>query len=47
MSLLAVELDAVHKVISVGYRLAPEAAYPAGLQDCYGVVRWAAEKARS
>jgi acetyl esterase len=32
-----------HKVISVGYRLAPEAAYPAGLQDCYGVLRWAAE----
>lgn len=32
-----------HKVISVGYRLVPEAAYPAGLQDCYGVVRWAAE----
>jgi acetyl esterase len=32
------------KVISVGYRLAPEAAFPAGLQDCYGVVRWAAEQ---
>lgn len=31
-----------HKVVSVGYRLAPEAAFPAGLQDCYGVVRWAA-----
>lgn len=30
------------KVISVGYRRAPEAAYPAGLEDCYGVVRWAA-----
>ena len=29
------------KVVSVGYRRAPEAAYPAGLQDCYGVVRWA------
>ena len=36
-----------HKVISVGYRLAPEAAYPAGLQDCYGVVRWAAENGKS
>jgi acetyl esterase len=36
-----------HKVISVGYRLAPEAAYPAGLQDCYGVVRWAAENGRA
>ncbi len=35
------------KVISVGYRLAPEAAFPAGLQDCYGVVRWAAENGES
>ncbi|MFC9554972.1 alpha/beta hydrolase [Rhodococcus sp. NPDC056960] len=31
------------KVISVGYRRAPEAAFPAGLQDCLGAVRWAAE----
>ncbi len=31
------------KVVSVGYRLAPEAAYPAGLQNCYGVLRWAAD----
>lgn len=31
------------KVISVGYRCAPEAAFPAGLDDCYGVVRWVAE----
>ncbi|WP_369045961.1 alpha/beta hydrolase [Sinomonas sp. P10A9] len=31
------------KVISVGYRRAPEAAFPAGLTDCYGVVRWVAE----
>lgn len=31
------------KVVSVGYRRAPEAAFPAGLDDCYGVVRWAAE----
>jgi acetyl esterase len=30
------------KIVSVGYRRAPEAAFPAGLQDCYGVVRWAA-----
>lgn len=31
------------RVVSVGYRRAPEVAFPAGLQDCYGVVRWAAE----
>ncbi|MDX6739048.1 alpha/beta hydrolase [Actinocorallia sp. A-T 12471] len=31
------------KVVSVGYRLAPENAFPAGLDDCYSVVRWAAE----
>ena len=36
-----------HKVISVGYRLSPEAAFPAGLEDCYGVVRWAAEQGGS
>ena len=31
------------KVVSVGYRRAPEHAFPAGLDDCHGVVRWAAE----
>jgi acetyl esterase len=36
-----------HKVISVGYRLVPEAVFPAGLDDCYGVVRWAAEQGSS
>ncbi|MGW0040596.1 alpha/beta hydrolase [Rhodococcus sp. NPDC003348] len=31
------------KVVSVGYRRAPEAAFPAGLDDCLAVVRWAAD----
>jgi acetyl esterase len=31
------------KVVSVGFRRAPEAAFPAGLDDCYGVVRWVAD----
>ena len=35
------------KVISVDYRLAPEAAFPAGLQDCYGVLRWAAGQGKN
>jgi acetyl esterase len=35
------------KVVSVGYRRAPDAAYPAGLEDCYGLVRWAAENGGS
>ncbi|MER6978209.1 alpha/beta hydrolase [Streptomyces carpinensis] len=32
------------KVVSAGYRLAPEHAFPAGLDDAYAVVRWAAEE---
>lgn len=31
------------KVVSVGYRLAPENPFPAGLDDCLTVVRWAAD----
>lgn len=38
---LALHADAV--VISVDYRLAPEHPYPAGVTDCYDVVRWAVE----
>jgi acetyl esterase len=36
-----------YKVISAGYRLAPEAAFPAGLEDSYAVVRWAAGQGES
>jgi acetyl esterase len=34
-------------VVSVGYRLAPEHAFPAGLNDCYGVVQWLAKNGRN
>lgn len=35
------------RVVSVGYRRAPEAAFPGGLEDCHAVVRWAADNAES
>ena len=34
-------------VLSVGYRLAPEAPFPAGLEDATSAVRWAAAEAAS
>lgn len=39
----SIALASGYEVVSVGYRLAPEHEFGAGLQDSYAVVRWVAE----
>ena len=43
----ALAKESGYKVISVGFQLAPESPFPTSLQECYGVVRWAAEQGGS
>ncbi|MEV7646947.1 alpha/beta hydrolase [Arthrobacter sp. NPDC089319] len=43
----ALAKESGYKVISVGFQLAPEVPFPTSLQECYAVVRWAAEQGDS